>query len=217
MSSRRALLIGAEDYGQGFAPLPAVRKDVELLHSALEAAGYEVAECPRDVLTNAGKLDEDIRKFCRGGGPEDIHVLYFTGHGLLADDVEWIVPASTHRKDATLSSNRRRLHRSQQDRRRIGYRTRALHHRCVPGQGRYSGDQGRRRWGDSMRIARPGEHRFIRFFGCAANQVCQVLSSSAGEPSLSLFTKASLRASWTDSASHCTTFCRRSRSDAPSC
>ena len=102
MSARRALLIGAEDYGEGFARLPAVQQDIRLLRSALEASGYKVELCPRDVIANAGMLDDTMRTFCSTGGPEDVYIVYFTGHGLLVDNVDWIVPAETSRKGRRL-------------------------------------------------------------------------------------------------------------------
>lgn len=56
MPSRKALLMGAELYGEGFASLPAVRRDIEHMRTALQASGYEVELCPPEVLTNAGLL-----------------------------------------------------------------------------------------------------------------------------------------------------------------
>ena len=90
MSDRRALLIGAEDYGEDFDPLPAAQHDIELFRSALEASGYEVEPCPEDVLINAGKLDNAIRKFCSAGGPEDItERIYATQTPLLRTYALW--------------------------------------------------------------------------------------------------------------------------------
>lgn len=192
MSARRALLIGAEDYGEGFVPLPAVQEDIRLLHSALEASGYEVEICPREVVANAGKLDETMRAFCSAGGPEDVYIVYFTGHGLLADNADWIVPAETSRKTATLSSTQRV---STDLSRTIAESSTGLVLFIIDacrGEEDIPVTKGAE-WGDPARIVRPGEHRFIRFFGCAANQVCQVLSSTAGtegERPCSVFTKA---------------------------
>src|SRR4051812_47778021 len=44
--------------------------------------------------------------------------------------------------------------------------------------------------GDPNRLRDPGEHRFIRFFGCAPNQVCQVLPATSDNVPVSLFTRA---------------------------
>jgi hypothetical protein len=190
VSGRRALLIGAEDYGEGFAALPAVQQDIQLLRNALEASGYEVELCPRHVLTNAGQLDEAMRAFCSTGGAEDVHLLYFTGHGLLADDVDWIVPGGTRRRAATVSSNQRV---STDLSKTVAESSTGLVLFIIDAC-RDKEDipvtKGGAEWGDQARIARPGENRFVRYFGCAANQVCQVLSSSQGEQPCSLFTKA---------------------------
>ena len=51
MGNRKALLIGVETTGEGFAPLPAVREDIKLIGGALEAVGYEAALCPPEVLS----------------------------------------------------------------------------------------------------------------------------------------------------------------------
>jgi hypothetical protein len=188
--ARRALLIGAEDYGEGFASLPAVQQDIRLLRRALEAAGYKVEVCAGDVITNAGKLDEAIRGFCSAGGPEDVHIVYFSGHGLLVDNVDWIIPAGTPRKAATVSSNQR----VSTDLSRTVTESNTGLVLFIIDACRDEEDmpvtKGDAKWGDPSRVARPGEHRFVRFFGCAANQVCQVLSPIADEPPSSLFTKA---------------------------
>ena len=46
MGNRKVLLIGVESYGEGFAPLPAVREDIKRVGGALQAAGYETELCP---------------------------------------------------------------------------------------------------------------------------------------------------------------------------
>ena len=189
MGSRRALLIGAENYGEGFAPLPAVREDIRLMQSALDASGYSIKICPAEILSNAGKLDEAMRDFCAAGGPDDIHILYFTGHGLLVDEVDCIVPAGTQRRAATISSTQRvstDLSRTVVDSATglVLFVIDACRDKeDVPTT------KGGAGWGDPERLKRPGEHRFVRFFGCAAHQVCQVLSPSAEGPSSSLFTR----------------------------
>jgi caspase domain-containing protein len=190
VSGHRALLIGAENYGEGFASLPAVREDVRLLQSALAASGYSVEICPEDVLSNAGALDAAIREFCAAGGPDDVHILYFSGHGLLVDQVDCIVPAEAGRKAATISPNQRvstDLSRTVADSNTglVLFVIDACRDKeDVPIA------KGGSEWGDPGRLKRPGEHRFVRFFGCAAHQVCQVLSSVAEGPPSSLFTKA---------------------------
>ena len=190
MSDRKALLIGAENYGEGFAPLPGVQKDIQLMHSALDACGYEVKICPQAVLNNASQLDELMREFCSAGGPDDVYILYFTGHGLLVDNHDCIVPEGTQRKAATHSSNQRV---STDLSRTVSESSTGLVLFIIDAC-RDKEDipvtKGGSEWGDPTRLERCREHRFVRFFGCAADQVCQFLSTSADDQSCSLFTKA---------------------------
>jgi hypothetical protein len=190
VSARRALLIGAEDYGEGFRRLPAAQEDIRLLSAALKTSGYDVELCPGDVITNAGKLDEAIRTFCADGASEDTRIVYFTGHGLLVDGVDCIVPAGTARKAATISSTQRV---STDLSRTVAGSSIGLVLFIIDAcrdEEDHPVTKGAAGWGDPKQIARPGEHRFIRFFGCAANEVCQVLASTGEEPTSSLFTKA---------------------------
>lgn len=190
MATRKALLIGIENYGDGFPSLPAVRADLKHIRGALEAAGYETELCHAEILENASKLDRNIRTFCADGGTDDIRLIYFTGHGILADNVDCIIPAGVTRKDAAASSNQRVS--TDLSKTVAGSNTGLvlfIIDACrdpadVPGT------KGGVAWGDPARVDRPGEHRFFRFFGCAANQVCQIVSSAAGKPASSLFTQA---------------------------
>jgi hypothetical protein len=190
MGSRRALLIGAENYGEGFAPLPAVREDIRLMHSALDASGYSIETCPEDILSNAGKLDDAIRLFCGAGGPDDIRIIYFTGHGLLVDGDDCIVPAGTGRKAATVSKTQRVSTDLSKTVASSGTGLVLFVIDACRDKEDAPTTKGSAEWGDPERLKRPGEHRFVRFFGCAAHQVCQVLSPSAEGPSSSLFTRA---------------------------
>jgi hypothetical protein len=183
-------LIGVEDYGEGFAPLPAVREDIKHVGEALEAAGYETELCPLEILANASKLDANMRAFCASGGPDDLRIIYFTGHGILADGVDWVVPAGINRKDAAASPNQRvstDLSKTVADS-KTGLVLFVIDACRDPADVPVT--KGGTEWGDPARIARPGEHRFIRFFGCAANQVCQVVPSTNDEPASSLFTRS---------------------------
>ena len=190
MGNRKALLIGVENYGEGFAPLPAVREDIKLIGGALEAVGYEAALCPPEVLANASKLDANMRAFCESGGPGDVRLIYFSGHGILVDNVDWVVPQGVKRKDAVASPNQRvstDLSKTVADSNTglVLFVIDACRDRAdVPLT------KGGAEWGDPARIARPGEYRFIRLFGCAADQVCQVVPSAHGEPTSSLFTRS---------------------------
>ncbi len=189
MGNRQALLIGIERYGVGFPALPAVHRDVDQMRTALEALGYEITPSPPD-LTNASSLDASIREFCASGGPDDVRLIYFTGHGLLADGVDWIVPEAAARRNAVASPNQRV---STDLSRTVAESGTGLvlfvidacrNEEDAP---KVKGTEG---WGDPKRLARPGETRFVRFFGCTGGEVCQVLPVSDGEPTASLFTRA---------------------------
>ena len=190
MANRRALLIGIEDYGDGFGSLPAVREDIKHLCRAMQDVGYETEPCRPDVLANATLLDDEIRKFCASGGQEDVRLIYFTGHGILADGVDWVVPAGVTRKEASASPNQRvstDLSKTVADS-ETGLVLFVIDACRDPADAPVT--KGGVAWGDSAHVDRPGEPRFIRFFGCAANQVCQVVSTANGEPESSLFTRS---------------------------
>ena len=190
MANRRALLIGVENYGEGFASLPAVREDIKHVRGALKAAGYETEQCSPEILANASSLDANMREFSASGGPDDVRLIYFTGHGILVDGVDWVVPAGVKRKDAAASPNQRVS--TDLSKTVTGSNTGLV--LFVIDACRDPADvpvtKGGVAWGDPARVARPDEHRFIRFFGCAANQVCQVLQSPTGELASSLFTRS---------------------------
>jgi hypothetical protein len=191
MGNRRALLIGPDNYGEGFAPLPAVKHDIELMGSALKASGYEIEICRQDVFSNAAMLDKAMGDFCTIGGPEDIRIVYFTGHGIRGNDnVDSIVPAGTTRVDAFASRNQRvstdlsmRVAAS-----KVGLVLFIID--ACRDKADIPITKGGAPWADSQGLEIPDEHRFVRFLGCAANEVCQILPPASGEPYLSLFTKA---------------------------
>jgi Caspase domain len=189
LATRKALLIGADQYGEGFAALPAVRRDVELADRALQATGYETEICPELVVANATQLDSTIREFCRSER-SDIRIVYFTGHGLRADGKDWIVPRGASRRDAAVSVNQR-----------VSTDLSATVAESDAGMVLFIVDacrapedvpttKGGDSWGDASGIARPGEPRFVRFFGCAANELCQVLPEAPDAAAASLFTTA---------------------------
>ena len=187
MTDRKALLVGAAEYGEGFAPLPAVRNDVQAFARALAGAGYGVQICAEAQASNAGSLYEALRDFCSSGGPDDIRLLYFSGHGLRLDNTDWIVPAHTSRQQATDSAT----HRVSTDFSAtvaassvglvvfvIDACRSAVDAPVTKGLIGSTADLKRR------------DARFVRFFGCASNQVCQVTGSADAGTASSLFTAA---------------------------
>jgi tetratricopeptide (TPR) repeat protein len=180
LASRKALLIGIERYGAGFSPLPAARYDVERLGKALQGAGYETEICPDAVTESAAHLDTFIRQFCEQGGPEDVRLIYFSGHGLRADGKDWIVPAGISLSEAAETATRR----VPTD---LGSRVAISQTGLVL----FIIDACRNRIEqvDSGATAIPQEPRFIRYFGCEFGEVCCVTRDAAGTPA-SVFTLA---------------------------
>ena len=95
MNDRRALLIGASDYGEGFAPLPAVTTDLDLVKQTLRSCGYDVAEVPPALTHSATEMIDAIEKFCAKCQRDDVHIIYFSGHGMLLDEGDCIIPAGS--------------------------------------------------------------------------------------------------------------------------
>jgi len=180
-------LIGAENYGPGFGSLPAVRSDIERMGKSLRAVGYEVEVCPGPVVGKATDLDLRIREFAGSGGADDVRLIYFSGHGLRVDDKDCIIPAGTSRDLAAVSDSQRvstdlSATVAASDVGLVLFIIDACRDRAdLPAS------KGFGAWGDARGLARPGMARFIRYFGCAADQVCQVIDSPG--PS-SLFTHA---------------------------
>lgn len=82
MGERRALLIGVSDYGEGLEPLPGSLRDVRAMAEVLAAADCgafddvkTLENCDRTPLARA------IEQFFQGRDPEDLLLLYFSGHG----------------------------------------------------------------------------------------------------------------------------------------
>jgi len=63
MEARRALLIGAEQYGRGFDSLLAAPRDVALLNELLARCGHQVEVCDDRLAGSASALDKRIRDF----------------------------------------------------------------------------------------------------------------------------------------------------------
>ena len=93
MSTRRALLIGASEYGEGFQPLRAVATDLDLVNRALHGRGYEVTVLSQDATQSATGLINAIEEFGAKCERDEVHVIYFSGHGMLLDNEDCIIPA----------------------------------------------------------------------------------------------------------------------------
>jgi hypothetical protein len=189
VGNRKALLIGIEEYGDGFAPLPAVREDLRCLGEALKNAGYEIELCPAEVLANASSLGKRIRAFCESGGEDDVRLIYFTGHGIRVDNVDWVIPARVSRTEAAEGTDQRV---STDLSKTVAKSSTGLVLFVIDAcrdEADVPGTKGGAGWGDHS-VARPGQERFIRFFGCSADQVCQIVAPTGNAPACSLFTRS---------------------------
>jgi hypothetical protein len=191
MSNRRALLIGALNYGEGFVPLPAVATDLELVSQALRTCGYDVSFMPPDEAGSATKMIDAIEGFCAKCQPDDVHIIYFSGHGMLLEEGDCIIPAGSDHPD------RIRIRRDLRVPTDLSGNLRSAEHGLVvffidacrsPGDEPVTKSAGG--WGDNNRIRIPTDHQFIRFFGCSSGQLCHVLESGYQGRPVSVFSKA---------------------------
>ncbi len=94
---RVALVIGNSAY-QKVTQLPNPAKDAASVAAMLKKAGFDVVESKRD-LTNI-ELRRALRHFTRIALHADIAVVYYAGHGLEFDGVNYLIPV-----DAQLASD----------------------------------------------------------------------------------------------------------------
>lgn len=184
--ARRALLIGAGTYGDGFQNLPAVHNDLEMMKRALESRGYSV-ECNENE-SNASTLDNAIHSFCRASPPGCVNFIYFSGHGIFVNGEECLVPARVSRDDART--------RPQQ---RVGTNLSLTTSACSASLTIFCLDACRDKgfaekggdntegWGSVKR--EQVEHRFVRLFGCSTGDYCLTSKMSDGRE-VSVFTQA---------------------------
>lgn len=176
MGHRRALLLKARDYKKGFTSLPAVDKDVDLIGNALRDYGYQIAVADETTVSNATLVDRKIREFAKNCGRDDVHIIFFTGHGLVAENKDCIVPAGVSREEAQNSANQR-----------VSTDLSSLVAEHEAGLVLFIIDacreeelavKGAPNTFGSLKHLHTVERRFIRFFSCASGQVAYVLSSS---------------------------------------
>ncbi|WP_326685022.1 AAA domain-containing protein [Streptomyces microflavus] len=88
MSRKHALLVGTAIYGDAsFPALPSVRADVHYLSQVLQmpaVGGYE--ECVRVEDSSKSAIKQAIEQFLRAREPDELVVLYLSGHGKYDQD-----------------------------------------------------------------------------------------------------------------------------------
>ncbi len=181
MGTRRALLIGIGEYGEGFRNLPVVRHDVSLMDKALRDCGYEVEAVTEDGL-DAELLGTKLRSFCEDCEAGDVHLIYFSGHGLAVGGRDFIVPPGVRLEDA-----------SENDHCRIPtnlskYVEAGLVVFVVDAcrDAEPTTKAGREGFGYET----AGGPQFVRFFGCSRGEKCQVVQQEDGSKNFSMFTKS---------------------------
>jgi len=94
---RVALVIGVSEYQQ--APrLPNPSRDAEAMTALFKQAGFDVVVSKRDL--GIADLRRTIREFSETSRDADIAVVYYAGHGIEVDGVNYLVPT-----DAKLASD----------------------------------------------------------------------------------------------------------------
>lgn len=82
-----ALLIGISEYEAGLVSLPGSLKDIRAMEHVLrnpEMGGFDRV----DLLENPGRMDMEraIESLFSGRQPDDLILLYFSGHGIKEED-----------------------------------------------------------------------------------------------------------------------------------
>ncbi len=95
MGSAKALLLASGDYeAENITNLAIVENDIALVRTALESSRYEihvVGVNPEFKLTRANML-KSIRQFARSATEDDTLIIYYSGHGVHFNNVDFIVP-----------------------------------------------------------------------------------------------------------------------------
>ncbi len=88
-----ALLIGNSDYS--FSPLKNPLHDVDGIAQTLKAIGFESSDIK--VLKNASKtqMENALANFSQKAQSADIALIYFSGHGMQVNNVNYMFPART--------------------------------------------------------------------------------------------------------------------------
>src|SRR5882672_3898 len=90
---RLALVIGNANYVK-LGSLSNPGRDARLIAEKLRQLGFEVTEAAdRDLKGMTQDVDDFARKI-RARGPEAVSVLYYAGHGLENDSINYLVPVN---------------------------------------------------------------------------------------------------------------------------
>jgi formylglycine-generating enzyme required for sulfatase activity len=101
MASKHALLIGVSTYGEGLTPIPSARLDVAALAEVLRDP--QLGGFPREqvvVLQDPQRtpMERAVELLFANRDPEDLLLLYFSGHGFRDDQRQLLLSSSESRK-----------------------------------------------------------------------------------------------------------------------
>ncbi|BAL79348.1 caspase family protein [Bradyrhizobium cosmicum] len=96
-AKRVALVIGVSEYRQ-VPRLPNPARDADVMAALFKKAGFDAVDSRRDL--GIAELRRAIREFSAASQDADVAVVYYAGHGIEVDGVNYLVPA-----DAKLASD----------------------------------------------------------------------------------------------------------------
>lgn len=96
--TRVALVIANGAYTR-VAPLPNPGRDGNLVAQSLRRAGFSTVEVDQDLSKSA--FDRALLNFRRLADNADVALIYFAGHGLEVDGVNWLLPVDARLEQAT--------------------------------------------------------------------------------------------------------------------
>lgn len=105
-SSRKALLAGASNYGDGLNKLPNARNDILAMQKKLTSLGYAVTVSLNDPQKI---LKEKIQKYSLSLNGGDISLIYFSGHGIEKNGHNYFIPKDFAETGSIVSISERDL------------------------------------------------------------------------------------------------------------
>ena len=101
MASKHALLIGVSSYGEGLTPIPSARLDVEALAQVLrdpQLGGFSHDQVVVLQDPQRTPMERAVELLFANRDPEDLLLLYFSGHGFRDDQRQLLLSCSESRK-----------------------------------------------------------------------------------------------------------------------
>lgn len=87
---RVALVVGVSSY-KNVQPLTNPAKDARLIAQSLRATGFEVTEV---IDPDFAQFGQAITRFRAKAQASDVAIVYYAGHGVEVDGINWLLPAS---------------------------------------------------------------------------------------------------------------------------